>query len=73
MADFGKAALSEISSEFSDRGVNIKKFGAECNANYKNSGNKKWYQDASFTKLATDDSAKLQKAIDDTPAVRGVH
>lgn len=69
----GITIIEKLLSEFIDRGVNIRQFGAVCNANYKNSGNNMWYEDAAFTIPATDDSDAIQSAIDATPKGSRVH
>jgi hypothetical protein len=43
--------------------VDIRSFGATCNARYFNPGTNDWYVDPAFTTLAADDTAGIQTAV----------
>lgn len=60
----GSTLIAKLLNEFIDRGVNVRQFGAVCNANYKHPGTGEWYEDSTYTIPAADDTDAIQAAID---------
>ena len=61
--------LAQTTSDLLQRAVNVMQppYNAKGNANYYNKNDGKWYADAEFTTLSTDDTIAIQAAIDELP------
>lgn len=59
---FAEHARTAVGSKGAD--IDVLSFGAVCNANYYNPKTNDWYVDATFAKLANDDTAGIQAAVD---------